>query len=109
VFAFAKGAGVFGEAGPEAILPLKRAADGSLGVRAQIPSAVTGGAGNGSSGPVQVSIYVQAGEQTQSESTPGWEQFGKEIGEFVDARVNRLLARSYKPGGAGWNARNNRS
>lgn len=33
-FAFAKGAGLMGEAGPEAIMPLKRGADGSLGVRA---------------------------------------------------------------------------
>ncbi|QHS45688.1 phage tail tape measure protein [Klebsiella michiganensis] len=33
-FVFAKGAGVFGEAGPEAIMPLTRGADGSLGVRA---------------------------------------------------------------------------
>ncbi|MFU2330329.1 phage tail tape measure protein [Pseudomonas sp. NFX98] len=33
-FAFAKGAGIFAEAGPEAIMPLTRAADGSLGVRA---------------------------------------------------------------------------
>lgn len=33
-FAFAKGAGVFAEAGPEAIMPLTRGADGSLGVRA---------------------------------------------------------------------------
>ncbi|MBQ5276790.1 phage tail tape measure protein [Klebsiella quasipneumoniae] len=33
-FAFAKGAGVFGESGPEAIMPLTRGADGSLGVRA---------------------------------------------------------------------------
>lgn len=33
-FAFAKGAGVFGEAGPEAIMPLTRGSDGSLGVRA---------------------------------------------------------------------------
>lgn len=32
-FAFAKGAGVFGEAGPEAIMPLTRSSDGSLGVR----------------------------------------------------------------------------
>jgi lambda family phage tail tape measure protein len=38
-FAFAKGAGIFAEAGPEAIMPLTRAADGSLGVRA------VGGAG----------------------------------------------------------------
>lgn len=31
-FAFARGAGVMGEAGPEAILPLRRGADGKLGV-----------------------------------------------------------------------------
>ncbi|EEX0815446.1 TPA: phage tail tape measure protein [Escherichia coli] len=35
-FAFAKGAGVMGEAGPEAILPLRRDADGKLGVVADI-------------------------------------------------------------------------
>lgn len=34
LFAFAKGAGVFGEAGPEAIMPLTRTPDGNLGVRA---------------------------------------------------------------------------
>lgn len=39
LFAFAKGAGVFGEAGPEAIMPLKRGTDGSLGVRAEVPLA----------------------------------------------------------------------
>ena len=32
LFKFASGAGVFGEAGPEAIMPLKRGADGKLGV-----------------------------------------------------------------------------
>ncbi|HAP0139786.1 TPA: phage tail tape measure protein [Escherichia coli] len=35
-FAFAKGAGVMGEAGPEAILPLRRGADGKLGVVADM-------------------------------------------------------------------------
>ncbi|EHX9391906.1 phage tail tape measure protein, partial [Escherichia coli] len=35
-FAFAKGAGVMGETGPEAILPLRRGADGKLGVVADI-------------------------------------------------------------------------
>jgi len=39
-FTFAKGAGIFGEAGPEAIMPLRRGPDGKLGVAA-------GGAGNG--------------------------------------------------------------
>jgi lambda family phage tail tape measure protein len=42
-FAFAKGAGIFAEAGPEAIMPLTRASDGSLGVR------MVGGEGAGSS------------------------------------------------------------
>lgn len=43
LFAFAKGAGVFAEAGPEAIMPLTRAADGSLGVRAMgVPQNVGG-------------------------------------------------------------------
>ncbi|WGL97234.1 phage tail tape measure protein [Arsenophonus sp. aPb] len=34
IFPFAKGMGLMGEAGPEAIIPLRRGADGSLGVRA---------------------------------------------------------------------------
>ncbi|ASN71993.1 putative tail component protein, partial [uncultured Caudovirales phage] len=34
MFAFAKGAGIFAEAGPEAIMPLTRTAGGELGVRA---------------------------------------------------------------------------
>ena len=39
IFPFARGMGLMGEAGPEAILPLKRGADGKLGVEA-------GGGGN---------------------------------------------------------------
>ncbi|CAN5651784.1 hypothetical protein BH10PSE18_BH10PSE18_15290 [soil metagenome] len=38
MFAFAKGAGVFGEAGPEAIMPLRRGPDGRLGVAAAAPA-----------------------------------------------------------------------
>lgn len=34
-FAFAKGAGIFAEAGPEAIMPLRRGSDGRLGVTVQ--------------------------------------------------------------------------
>ena len=41
LFAFARGAGVFAEAGPEAIMPLIRGSDGNLGVRAH------GGGGGG--------------------------------------------------------------
>lgn len=48
-FAFAKGAGIFAEAGPEAIMPLTRGADGSLGVRAL-------GGGGGGSTVIQLSV-----------------------------------------------------
>ncbi|EGI0929628.1 phage tail tape measure protein [Salmonella enterica] len=44
-FAFAKGAGLMGEAGPEAIMPLTRSADGSLGVRVMGAQTVLGGSG----------------------------------------------------------------
>lgn len=44
-FAFAKGAGLMGEAGPEAIMPLTRSADGSLGVR--VVGSQTPASGNG--------------------------------------------------------------
>ncbi|MDE8815020.1 phage tail tape measure protein [Citrobacter freundii] len=47
MFAFAKGAGLMGEAGPEAIMPLTRTADGNLGVRMvddTVSSVVGGGA-----------------------------------------------------------------
>lgn len=111
VFAFAKGAGVFAEAGPEAIMPLKRAPDGSLGVRAQIPNFSQAAAGDdlrAGSRPVQVQIYLQEGEGVRTNAPAGLEQFGKEIGEFVDQRFERLLARSYRPGGTSWNRQNGR-
>ncbi|WP_299163529.1 hypothetical protein [Accumulibacter sp.] len=41
LFAFAAGAGVMGEAGPEAILPLARGSDGKLGVRGGNSTSVT--------------------------------------------------------------------
>ncbi|QLY02894.1 phage tail tape measure protein [Citrobacter sp. RHBSTW-00599] len=103
VFAFAKGAGVFGEAGPEAIMPLTRASDGSLGVRA------TGGGGNATSGAApQVHIVIQSDGNTSTQSTGGWEQFGKEIGAFVDQRYRKLINSDLRPGGAIWNSTSGR-
>ena len=62
-FAFAKGAGIFAEAGPEAIMPLTRAADGSLGVRAVgaagSPTAEASVNSTGSLGGVTQYITVQ--------------------------------------------------
>ncbi|RSB19736.1 phage tail tape measure protein [Citrobacter farmeri] len=45
-FSFAKGAGLMGEAGPEAIMPLTRSADGSLGVRMVGAQPASGGNGD---------------------------------------------------------------
>lgn len=58
MFAFAKGAGLMGEAGPEAIMPLKRGADGSLGVRVAGLDKIAGGGQTGSSQPITQHITV---------------------------------------------------
>jgi hypothetical protein len=57
LFAMACGAGLMGEAGPEAVLPLKRGPDGRLGV----------GAGGGAGGGISVQVYDQ---RTASGSEP---------------------------------------
>ncbi|QVQ07067.1 phage tail tape measure protein [Salmonella enterica subsp. enterica serovar Paratyphi B str. CFSAN000540] len=79
-FAFAKGAGVMGEAGPEAILPLRRGADGKLGVVAA--GAGTGGmamfapqyhieinndAGNGQIGPGAMKAVYDVGRKAAAD------------------------------------------
>ncbi len=93
LFAFAKGAGVFGEAGPEAIMPLTRAADGSLGVRAltgagagQLPSAAA---------PVSVEINIDSNGGAQvSSDTAGLQQFGQEMGRIAEAKYREMETRS---------------
>ncbi|WP_320703580.1 phage tail tape measure protein [Enterobacter asburiae] len=100
MFAFAKGgAGIMGEAGPEAIMPLTRAPDGSLGVRA-----VGGGGGQSVSSAPQVYITIDGNGNTQTQTSPGLEQFGAEVGEFVDRRYKQNVMRDIRPGGDIWNA-----
>ncbi|EPR7132569.1 phage tail tape measure protein [Enterobacter hormaechei] len=101
LFAFAKGAGVMGEAGPEAIMPLTRAADGSLGVRA-----VSGGASEGAA--PQVFITINGDGSTASQSSGGLEKFGKSVGNFVRDEYRKLIQADLRPGGAIWNSTNGR-
>ena len=96
--AFNGGAGVMGEAGPEAIMPLARSSDGSLGVR------MVGGGGSGG-----VIVYVNIAsdgsvESSTNSDSPKAQQFGKELGDFVDNRYRTLLSRDLKDGGAIKNA-----
>ncbi|WP_029591881.1 phage tail tape measure protein [Franconibacter pulveris] len=58
MFAFAKGAGLMGEAGPEAIMPLKRGSDGSLGVRVAGLDKIAGGGQTGGNQPITQHISV---------------------------------------------------
>ncbi|EKW0740528.1 phage tail tape measure protein [Citrobacter freundii] len=100
MFAFAKGgAGIMGEAGPEAIMPLTRAPDGSLGVRA-----VGGGGGQSVSSAPQVYITIDSNGNTSTQTSPGLEQFGAEVGKFVDQRYKQNVMRDIRPGGDIWNA-----
>lgn len=96
-FAFAKGAGLMGEAGPEAIMPLTRAADGSLGVRS-----VSGGAStmSGSSSAPQVYIQIDGNGNSSTQSSSGYEQFGSEIGRMVEQKYLEMRNKDLKPGGA---------
>ncbi|MDH0087748.1 phage tail tape measure protein [Enterobacter bugandensis] len=97
-FAFAKGAGVMGEAGPEAIMPLTRAADGSLGVRA------VNGAGAGGDMAPKVYITIDSNGNTSTQAPSGLEQFGADVGRFVDQRYKQNVMRDIRPGGDIWNA-----
>lgn len=89
---------VMGEAGPEAIMPLARTSDGSLGVR--MVGATTGTSGQGG---VIVYVTIDNGGQASSDtdsSDPLVTQFGKELGAFVETKYRTLLARDLKDGGA---------
>jgi tape measure domain-containing protein len=84
VFPFAKGIGLMGEAGPEAILPLKRGADGSLGVMA-----------SGGGGDVNVVVNVDA----KGSSVEGNEQGANQLGRVISAAVQSELIKQQRPGG----------
>lgn len=92
-FAFAKGAGLMGEAGPEAIMPLKRGADGSLGVR------MVGANQQAVSAAPQVTINIDSSGNTATQASVGYEQFGADIGRYVDQRYRTLRDRDLRPGG----------
>lgn len=80
VFPFAKGIGLMGEAGAEAIMPLRRGSDGRLGVAA----AGAGGAA------VTVNVINQAGAEVSTSSRTGSD--GEQIIEVLVARTKASIA-----------------
>jgi len=89
MFTFANGGagqfGLMGEAGPEAIMPLRRGRDGRLGVQS---------AGGG--GAVSVTVNVDASGTQAQGNNPKANAFGKAISAAVQAEI----IRQKRPGGA---------
>lgn len=82
VFPFAKGIGLMGEAGPEAIMPLKRGSDGRLGV--------TGGGGT-------TSLVVNV--DATGSSVQGDQGQSAALGRAVASAVQAELIKQKRPGG----------
>jgi tape measure domain-containing protein len=83
LFPFAKGIGLMGEAGPEAILPLRRGRDGKLGV-------TSSGSGN-----VVVNVSVDA----SGSSVQGDDQQANQLGRVVAIAVQQEMIKQKRPGG----------
>tara|TARA_R100000231_G_scaffold29685_1_gene26277 strand:- start:688 stop:2913 length:2226 start_codon:yes stop_codon:yes gene_type:complete len=84
IFPFKNGIGLMGEAGSEAILPLKRTKQGKLGVESS-----GGGGGN------VVNVSVNAGGTSAQGNTMKANQLGKMIGTAIEAE----LIKQKRPGG----------
>lgn len=83
VFPFANGIGLMGEAGPEAIMPLRRGRDGRLGVEAA----------NG--GSMNVTVNVDA----QGTNVQGDQANSRQLGQAIGAAVQAELIKQKRPGG----------
>jgi phage-related minor tail protein len=81
LFKFAKGTGLMGEAGPEAIMPLKRDSNGNLGVRS----------GGGSNVDVVVNNYGSEKATTkETVDSRGNRRIEVMIGDMVAGELNRV-------------------
>ena len=83
LFPMANGMGLMGEAGAEAILPLRRGSNGKLGVQS------TGG----SIGNIVVNV------DASGSSVEGDEQQGRELGRLISVAVQSELVQQKRPGG----------
>lgn len=90
MFAFAHGAGVMGEAGPEGIFPLRRGVDGKLGVVAKL-------AGGGGEPLIQNNYFTINNDGSNGQMGP---QATQQILKLVEQKTKQVLASERRPGGA---------
>jgi tape measure domain-containing protein len=98
LFKFARGTGLMGEAGPEAVMPLRRMANGDLGVRSE------GGGAN-----VTVNIINNSGadvRREEYEDGDGNKQYDIYIGEMINrhlasGKADRVMGGRYNIRAAG--------
>ena len=91
LFKFARGTGLMGEAGPEAIMPLKRDSQGNLGVRAT----------NNSNVEVVVNNYSTAqAETTETVDSRGNRKIEVTIGDMTASEISRSGSSSQKAVGS---------
>ena len=83
LFPMANGAGLMGEAGPEAIMPLKRGPDGKLGV-----------AGGGGGQTINVNVINENGGEVETQQN----------GANIDVYIRKVVAQDIKGGGAAYQA-----
>ncbi|MHC8386762.1 phage tail tape measure protein [Pseudomonas sp. MDT2-39-1] len=103
IFPFAKGAGLMGEAGPEAIMPLTRTSGGQLGVRAL--SSGSGGSSISINAPVTVAIPDRSSEGMQIDQ----QALSQNLKTQMKAAAERAVAESWRAGGVSFRNVNGRA
>jgi len=94
--------GLMGEAGPEAILPLSRTSDGSLGVKA------IGGGGSASSTQVLIQQTIAVPDSGSGTSTQDMQAVGQAYADSAKRGAQQAIAEELRPGGAIWRVINGR-
>lgn len=92
LFAFAKGAGIFGEAGPEAIMPLTRAPNGDLAVRAVGMPQVSGGVPSVNFGDINIQV---GSPQASSQGTA--DAAGRQLKDAITGVINEQASMPGSP------------
>ncbi|WP_153044114.1 phage tail tape measure protein [Kerstersia gyiorum] len=94
-----------GEAGFNALRRAIRGRGHASGGMAGRPALPPMAASPRATGAVNVTVNVSGGGGAQVNAPAGWEDFAKEIGEFVDAKIRARETRSQMQGGLAWQAR----